>query len=121
MTVRTRFAPSPTGYLHVGGLRTALYASLFAKKHNGTLVLRVEDTDRSRYVPGATEALIRALNNTGIQYDEGPVLLDGVLSEKGEFGPYLQSERLTIYREHVAQLVQNGSAYYCRQQRHRCH
>ena len=87
--IRVRFAPSPTGYLHVGGLRTALYNYLFAKKNNGTFILRIEDTDRNRYVEGAVEKLIKALKWAGLQYDEGPEV-------GGEFGPYLQSQRLDI-------------------------
>jgi len=85
--VRVRFAPSPTGYLHVGGLRTALYNFLFARHNNGKMVLRIEDTDRTRYVEGAVENLIRTLKWTGITYDEGPDI-------GGPYGPYVQSERL---------------------------
>lgn len=106
MSVRTRFAPSPTGYLHVGGLRTALYAYLFAKQNNGSLVLRIEDTDQSRKVEGATEKLIEALHWAGINYDEGPGM-------DGTYGPYIQSQRLSIYQDHVRQLVKNGNAYRC--------
>ncbi len=105
-TVRVRFAPSPTGYLHVGGLRTALYNFLFARHHQGIMVLRIEDTDRTRYVPGATENLIRTLKIMGIEYDEGP-------DRGGPFGPYVQSERLNLYRQHARQLVEQGDAYYC--------
>ncbi|MEI8133234.1 MAG: UvrD-helicase domain-containing protein, partial [Leptolinea sp.] len=106
MSVRTRFAPSPTGYLHVGGLRTALYAYLFAKQNNGTLILRIEDTDQSRKVEGATEKLIEALQWAGIDYDEGP-------GKDGNHGPYIQSERLAIYRTHSDLLLKNGKAYHC--------
>ena len=106
MSVRTRFAPSPTGYLHVGGLRTALYAYLFAKQHNGTFILRIEDTDQSRKVEGAAEKLIEALEWAGVQFDEGP-------GKDGKHGPYIQSQRLPIYREHVNELLANGNAYRC--------
>ncbi len=104
--VRVRFAPSPTGYLHVGGLRTALYNFLFAKKHNGTFILRIEDTDQTRFVPGAVENLIDSLKWAGLQYNEGPVV-------GGNYGPYIQSERLAIYKEYVEKLLQEGKAYRC--------
>jgi glutamyl-tRNA synthetase len=104
-TIRVRFAPSPTGFLHVGGLRTALYNYLFARKHNGVFILRIEDTDRNRYVPGAVENLIRTLGWAGLQYDEGPV-------RGGAFGPYIQSERLARYKECAEELIRNGHAYY---------
>ncbi len=104
--IRVRFAPSPTGYLHVGGLRTALYNFLFARRNNGKFILRIEDTDRNRYVEGAVENLISALKWSGLEFDEGPVA-------GGNFGPYMQSERLDIYQEHVKELIKNGSAYYC--------
>ncbi|HEX7358474.1 MAG TPA: glutamate--tRNA ligase [Ignavibacteriaceae bacterium] len=103
---RVRFAPSPTGYLHVGGLRTALYNYLFAKNNNGTFVLRIEDTDRNRYVEGAVENLISALNWAGLQYDEGPEI-------GGDYGPYMQSERLDIYKKYADELIDTGKAYYC--------
>ena len=105
-TIRTRFAPSPTGYLHVGGLRTALYNYLFAKKNNGKFILRIEDTDRARYVEGAVENLISTLNWSGLNYDEGP-------GKDGGFSPYLQSERLNIYKEHAENLIKGNKAYYC--------
>ncbi len=105
-SVRVRFAPSPTGYLHVGGLRTALYNYLFAKKNNGRFILRIEDTDRSRYVEGAVENLIETLDWIGLKYEEGPFL-------GGEYGPYLQSERLEIYKEYAQKLVQEKKGYYC--------
>jgi glutamyl-tRNA synthetase len=105
-TPRVRFAPSPTGYLHVGGLRTALYNYLFAKKNNGTFVLRIEDTDRKRFVEGAVDNLIASLRWCGIEYDEGP--LTG-----GACGSYVQSERLGIYREYALKLIETGQAYYC--------
>jgi glutamyl-tRNA synthetase len=101
-----RFAPSPTGYLHVGGLRTALYNYLFARNRKGKFILRIEDTDRNRYVPGAVENLITTLGWAGIDYDEGP-------DKGGAYGPYLQSERMDIYKEHADLLIKNKKAYYC--------
>ena len=111
--VRVRFAPSPTGYLHVGGLRTALYNSLFAKKNGGTYLLRIEDTDQSRYVPGAIESLVRSLDRMGLNADEGVVLQNGEVAEVGERGPYQQSKRLALYKEQAEKLVASGHAYYC--------
>jgi glutamyl-tRNA synthetase len=105
MTIRVRFAPSPTGYLHVGGLRTALYNYLFARQQGGVFVLRIEDTDRTRYVEGAVENLINSLRWCGIDFDEGP-------GKEGPYGPYIQSQRLDIYREHVQRLIDAGYAYY---------
>jgi glutamyl-tRNA synthetase len=105
-TPRVRFAPSPTGYLHVGGLRTALYNYLFAKRNNGTFVLRIEDTDRNRYFEGAVENLISALKWAGLDFDEGPVV-------GGDFAPYVQSQRLDIYKKYADQLIEKGKAYYC--------
>jgi glutamyl-tRNA synthetase len=102
---RVRFAPSPTGFLHVGGLRTALYNYLYARKHGGTFILRIEDTDRERFVPGAVENLIETLRWAGLEYDEGPV-------KGGPCGPYIQSERLEIYRAHADRLLASGHAYY---------
>src|SRR5262249_22695694 len=104
--IRVRFAPSPTGYLHVGGLRTALYNFLFARKQGGSFILRIEDTDRTRYVEGAVEKLIHTLQWAGLDYDEGP-------GKGGPFGPYVQSERLAIYREHAESLLRAGRAYRC--------
>ena len=104
--VRVRFAPSPTGFLHVGGLRTALYNYLFAKHNGGKFILRIEDTDQTRKVEGAVENLISTLEWAGIHYDEGP-------HREGKYGPYIQSERLEIYREHARQLIDRGKAYYC--------
>ena len=104
--VRTRFAPSPTGYLHVGGLRTALYNYLLAKKHHGTFILRIEDTDQSRKVDGAMENLISTLQWAGVVVDEGPGTL-------GAAGPYIQSQRLALYKEHALRLIEQGDAYYC--------
>lgn len=105
MTVRVRFAPSPTGYLHVGGLRTALYNFLFARKLNGQFILRIEDTDRKRYVEGAVENLIEGLRWAGMDFDEGP-------DKGGKAGPYFQSQRLELYQQHVQQLLDQGNAYY---------
>lgn len=105
-SVRVRFAPSPTGYLHVGGLRTALYNYLFAKHHGGRFILRIEDTDQSRKVEGAVENLVSTLEWSGITFDEGP-------GKDGPFGPYIQSQRLEIYRQHARKLVEQGNAYYC--------
>ncbi|GAB6281935.1 MAG: glutamate--tRNA ligase [Ignavibacterium sp.] len=104
--VRVRFAPSPTGYLHVGGLRTALYNYLFAKKNNGTFILRIEDTDRNRFVEGAVENLISTLNWCNLDYDEGPY-------KDGIYSPYFQSQRLNIYKEHIQKLIPDKKAYYC--------
>ncbi len=106
MEIRTRFAPSPTGYLHIGGLRTALYAYLFAKQQGGKFILRIEDTDRGRLVDQATEIIYRTLRDTGLIYDEGPDV-------GGPCGPYIQSERQEIYKEYAQKLVDCGAAYYC--------
>jgi glutamyl-tRNA synthetase len=103
--VRVRFAPSPTGGLHLGGVRTALYNYLFAKKHKGDFVLRIEDTDQNRYVEGAEQYIIDCLNWSGIQPDEGP-------QHNGEYGPYRQSERKDLYRKYAEDLVKKGNAYY---------
>lgn len=111
--VRLRFAPSPTGYLHIGGLRTALYNYLFAKHNNGKFILRIEDTDRTRYVEGAIENLIESLQWAGIEYDEGVFVENGKIVQKGEYGPYIQSERLDIYQKYVDELIEKGYAYYC--------
>ena len=105
-TVRTRFAPSPTGYLHIGGLRTALYAYLFAKKNGGKFILRLEDTDRERYVDGSVEIIYRTLKEAGLMYDEGPDV-------GGDYGPYVQSERKNMYLKYAEELVERGGAYYC--------
>ncbi|MCE2894935.1 MAG: glutamate--tRNA ligase [Flammeovirgaceae bacterium] len=103
--VRVRFAPSPTGALHIGGVRTALYNYLLARKHNGTMILRIEDTDQNRYVPGAEEYIINSLNWVGIQIDEG-------VGKGGPHAPYRQSERKPIYKQYAQQLVDEGNAYY---------
>ena len=106
MTVRTRFAPSPTGFMHLGGLRTALYAYCFARQNNGTFILRIEDTDLERYVPGATEVIYDTLRGCGMTWDEGPDV-------GGDYGPYIQSERKDLYLPYAKQLVEKGAAYYC--------
>lgn len=111
--VRVRFAPSPTGYLHIGGLRTALYNYLFARHNNGKFILRIEDTDRTRFVEGAIESLIESLHWAGIEYDEGVFIEDGKIVQKGEYGSYIQSERLDIYKKYVDELIEKGYAYYC--------
>ena len=104
--IRTRFAPSPTGFMHIGNLRTALYEYLIARSKGGQFILRIEDTDQGRYVEGAMDAVLETLRMTGITYDEGP----GV---GGDYGPYIQSERKDIYLEYAKQLIQRGAAYYC--------
>lgn len=111
--VRVRFAPSPTGYLHIGGLRTALYDFLFAKGNNGKYILRIEDTDQSRLVEDSIENLLKSLEWAGVVHDEGVFLENGKIIEKGEYGPYVQSKRLNIYKEYVEKLLDNGKAYYC--------
>ena len=104
--IRTRFAPSPTGYMHIGNLRTALYSYLIAKHENGEFILRIEDTDQQREVAGAVDIIYDVLKNTGLNYDEGPL-------KPGNFGPYIQSERLVIYQEYAHKLVDLGWAHYC--------
>ena len=104
--VRTRFAPSPTGFMHIGNLRTGLYAYLFARHNGGKFILRIEDTDRERMVEGAEQMVYRTLAAAGIDYDEGP-------DRDGGVGPYVQSERAGIYREYAEKLVELGGAYYC--------
>lgn len=104
--IRTRYAPSPTGYMHVGNLRTALYAYLIAKHENGTFILRIEDTDQERYVEGAVDVIYNTLKMTGLIHDEGPDI-------GGPVGPYVQSERKSIYLEYAKKLVEKGEAYYC--------
>lgn len=105
-TVRTRFAPSPTGFMHVGNLRTALYEYLIAKSQGGTFVLRIEDTDRERLVDGAVDVIYNTLEKVGLRHDEGPDI-------GGDFGPYVQSQRKDTYRPYAEQLVKEGKAYYC--------
>ena len=127
--VRVRFAPSPTGFMHIGNFRSALYDYLFAKKHGGDFVLRIEDTDQKRFVSGALESLINVLDWAGLKYDEGVFeksqisnLKSQTISESknypgvlevGEYGPYIQSERLELYKKYAEQLVADGKAYYC--------
>lgn len=106
MKIRTRFAPSPTGYMHVGNLRTALYAYLLAKHDGGDFILRIEDTDQERYVDGAVDLIYKALKDTGLTHDEGPDV-------GGDYGPYIQSERRDLYKKYALELVEKGEAYYC--------
>ena len=103
---RVRFAPSPTGHMHLGSARTALYDYLLARQTGGQFILRIEDTDKKRYVPGAEEELMEGLRWLGIHYDEGPDI-------GGPYGPYRQSERKDIYQEYARKLVVSGQAYYC--------
>ena len=103
--VRTRFAPSPTGYMHVGNLRTALYTYLMAKHEDGTFILRIEDTDQGRYVEGAVDVIYNTLRETGLLWDEGPDI-------GGPVGPYVQSERMGMFKQYAEQLVKAGKAYY---------
>ena len=104
MAFRTRFAPSPTGYLHLGGLRTALYTYLLTRRNHGTFVLRIEDTDQEREVPGAVEKIYASLAAAGLNYDEGP-------NVGGDYGPYIQSQRKDLYLPYAQQLVESGHAY----------
>lgn len=115
MKPRLRFAPSPTGYVHIGGLRTALYNYLYAKQNEGTYLIRIEDTDQTRLVEGAIEGMIEAMTWAGVMHDEGP-FIDAetrMITEKGDFGPYIQSNRLDIYKKHALDLIDKGHAYYC--------
>ena len=112
--VRTRFAPSPTGYLHIGGLRTAIYNYLIAKKTGGDYILRIEDTDRTRYVEGSVENLVSVLGKCSVRHVEGPMVDEnGKIYEVGPYGPYYQSDRLEIYAKYAKQLIDEGKAYYC--------
>ena len=106
MEFRTRFAPSPTGFMHLGGLRTALYEYLLARKNGGKFILRIEDTDQERFVEGATQVIYDTLRDCGINWDEGPDI-------GGDYGPYIQSERKDLYLPYAKQLVESGHAYYC--------
>ncbi|WP_317855679.1 glutamate--tRNA ligase [Chakrabartyella piscis] len=106
MEIRTRFAPSPTGYMHIGNLRTALYEYLIAKSEGGKFILRIEDTDQGRLVEGATDVIYNTLKMTGLQHDEGPDV-------GGPYGPYVQSERMGMYMDYAKELVAKGEAYYC--------
>ena len=103
--VRVRFAPSPTGGLHIGGVRTVLYNYLFAKKHGGEFIVRIEDTDQTRYVKGAEEYIFNCLSWSGLEPDESPM-------HGGQYGPYRQSERKASYRQYADQLIKGGHAYY---------
>lgn len=104
--VRTRFAPSPTGYMHIGNLRTALFTYLIAKKNGGDFILRIEDTDRERYVDGAVDVIYNTLKDVGLNWDEGPDI-------GGPVGPYVQSERMGMFKKYAEELVEKGEAYYC--------
>ena len=104
--IRTRFAPSPTGYMHIGNLRTALYEYLIAKHDGGDFILRIEDTDQEREVEGAVDIIYDVINTCGLLYDEGP-------DKPGEVGPYIQSQRLPLYKEYADKLVDLGGAHYC--------
>jgi glutamyl-tRNA synthetase len=104
--VRTRFAPSPTGYMHIGNLRTALYAYLLARRHEGVFILRIEDTDQDRNIPESLAAIYKSLDLAGLVYDEGPM-------KNGGYGPYVQSERLQIYQDHAQELLEVGGAHRC--------
>ena len=106
MTVRVRFAPSPTGYPHIGNIRTALFNWLFARHSGGTFIVRIEDTDQSRKVEGALESILASLKWLGLDWDEGPEI-------GGEYGPYFQSERLELYQKYARELIDNGHAYKC--------
>ena len=106
MEVRTRFAPSPTGFMHLGGVRTALYNYLYAKKNGGKFILRIEDTDQERFVEGATEVIYDTLKGCGMEWDEGPDV-------GGDYGPYVQSDRKEMYLPYAKELVEKGAAYYC--------
>ena len=106
MKTRTRFAPSPTGFMHIGNLRTAIFEYLVAKHNEGDFLLRIEDTDQTRKVDGAIDFIYNTLNLCNIAIDEGP-------NNEGEYGPYIQSERLDIYKKYALELVESGHAYYC--------
>ena len=106
--IRVRFAPSPTGELHLGSLRTALYNKLIARKYNGIFIIRIEDTDKKRYVDGSIERLLEILKWAGIDYNEGPYKLND-----NNMGPYIQSERLDIYKKYANILIEKKKAYYC--------
>lgn len=114
MSVRVRFAPSPTGFVHIGSLRTALYNYLFAKKNGGEYILRIEDTDQTRYVEGAIEGMLNAMSWAAVNHSEGPMMQsDGSFKEEGPYGPYMQSNRLDIYQKYIEELIEKGHAYYC--------
>jgi len=111
--IRTRFAPSPTGFLHIGSLRTALFAYLFARKNNGKFLLRIEDTDQGRFVEGSLQNILDSFAWANISIDEGVLLENGEITQKGDLGPYIQSERLEIYQEYIKVLLEKNDAYYC--------
>ena len=120
--VRVRFAPSPTGDLHIGGLRTALYNYLFAKVNKGKFILRIEDTDKNREVEGSMESIVQSLQWAGLEYDEGPgsvaeqnfdQQIDNDLFKQGPYPPYQQSKRLKVYEKFCDSLLENGNAYHC--------
>lgn len=115
MKSRLRFAPSPTGYVHIGGLRTALYNYLYAKQTNGTYLIRIEDTDQTRLVEGAIEGMIEEMLWSGVKHDEGPFIDEAShhITEVGAYGPYIQSNRLELYKKHALELIDKGHAYYC--------
>ena len=114
MSVRVRFAPSPTGFVHIGSLRTALYNYLFAKRMGGEYILRVEDTDRTRIVDGAIENMLEAMSWAGVNHTEGVILDENKkVTQVGQYGPYIQSERLDIYKKYIQELLDSGKAYYC--------
>ena len=114
MSIRTRIAPSPTGYIHIGTLRTIMFDYFLARQSGGQFIVRIEDTDQARLVPGALESLLSTFKKLGLDYDEGPVLNeDGSISEKGDYGPYVQSKRLDIYKPYADKLVEAGHAYVC--------
>ncbi len=104
--VRTRFAPSPTGYMHIGNLRTALFTYLIAKQNDGDFILRIEDTDQERYVEGAVDVIYKTLKDVGLNWDEGPDI-------GGPVGPYIQSQRMGMFKKYAVELVEKGEAYYC--------
>ena len=106
MKVRTRFAPSPTGFMHIGNLRTAIFEYLLARKYDGAFLLRIEDTDQERKVEGAIEFIYKTLELCGFKIDEGPL-------NEGNYGPYIQSERKELYKKYALELVEKGCAYYC--------
>ena len=104
--LRTRFAPSPTGFMHIGNLRSAIFGYLMVKHQNGDFILRIEDTDQTRKVEGAVDFIYNTCKLCGIHFDEGP-------NNGGEYGPYIQSERLPLYKKYAEELVEKGAAYYC--------
>ena len=110
---RTRIAPSPTGYMHIGTLHTALFNYFLAKKTGGQFLLRIEDTDRTRFVEGAIESMLKTFERLGLEFDEGPKLENSTIVQKGECGPYIQSQRLDIYKKYIKKLLDQGDAYQC--------